>query len=101
MYAFTQDMPGISVDEQQALAAMIDLAQVDGCLAHVVGPIEGGCRMVDVWESEDAYRRFQREHLWPALRQLTEEQPLTDTRGTGPFTLLEVTGQGFAAAARA
>ena len=102
MYAFCQDMPGISVEDQAKINPLLAPEALDGCIAHVVGPIEGGSRMIDVWESEGAYREFQQRHLYPALAQLQQDQPLQDTRGLPPFSVLEVTGRGphrrFAAA---
>ena len=48
---------------------------VDGLLVHVAGPAESGFRVVDVWESDDAFRRFG-ETLIPILRDLgIEEMP--------------------------
>jgi hypothetical protein len=29
-----------------------------GCLMHMAGPMPGGWRVVDVWESEEAFHRF-------------------------------------------
>jgi hypothetical protein len=95
MYAFCQDMPGISVEEQAEFSQLIDPTALRECIAHVVGPIDGGCRMIDVWESEDSYRRFQKQHLYPALQRWAEQQPLQDTRGTPSFTVLEVAGAGY------
>ena len=42
---------------------------VEGLLSHVAGEAEGGFRVVDVWESEDAVRRFA-ETLGPILQEL-------------------------------
>lgn len=42
---------------------------VPGLLAHVAGEGESGFRVVDVWESEDAFRSFG-ETLIPVLRNL-------------------------------
>lgn len=48
---------------------------VPGLLAHVAGEGESGFRVVDVWESEDAFRSFG-ETLIPVLRNLgVEGQP--------------------------
>jgi len=35
----------------------------EGCLVHVAGPTEGGWRVIEVWESEEAQRRFQEDVL--------------------------------------
>ena len=45
---------------------------VEGLLVHVAGEAEGGFRVVDVWESEEALRRFA-ETLGPVLQELDVE----------------------------
>ena len=48
---------------------------VEGLLVHAAGEAEGGFRVVDVWESEEAVRRFG-ETLVPILQELgVEAQP--------------------------
>jgi hypothetical protein len=48
---------------------------VEGLLAHVAGEGEGGFRVVDVWESEEAFGRFG-QVLIPILQELgVEGQP--------------------------
>jgi hypothetical protein len=32
---------------------------------HVAGEVEGGFRVVDVWESEEAFQRFAQEQIGP------------------------------------
>ena len=50
---------------------------VEGLLAHIAGQGESGFRVVDVWESEAALRRFG-EKLTPILQEAgVEEQPET------------------------
>lgn len=44
----------------------------EGLLAHVAGQGESGFRVVDVWESEDALRRFG-ERLMPILQEIGVE----------------------------
>jgi quinol monooxygenase YgiN len=41
-----------------------------GLLYHVAGPIEGGWRVVEVWESQEAFERFFNEKLGQALQQV-------------------------------
>lgn len=41
---------------------------VDGLLAHIAGEGPSGFRVVDVWESEEAFQRFG-EQLLPVLAQ--------------------------------
>lgn len=48
---------------------------VEGLLAHISGQGASGFRVVDVWESEDAFRRFG-ETLMPILQEIgVEGQP--------------------------
>jgi hypothetical protein len=48
---------------------------VEGLLAHVAGQGSSGFRVVDVWESEDSFRRFG-ETLIPILGEIgVEGQP--------------------------
>jgi len=42
---------------------------VEGLLVHVAGQGPNGFRVVDVWASEDAFRRFG-EKLLPVLREI-------------------------------
>ena len=45
---------------------------VEGLLVHSAGEAEGGFRVVDVWESEEAVRRFG-ETLVPILQEVGVE----------------------------
>lgn len=48
---------------------------VKGLLVHVAGETESGFRVVDVWESEEAFQRFG-ETLGPIMAKLgLEERP--------------------------
>jgi len=48
---------------------------VEGLLLHVAGETPGGFRVIDVWQSEEACRRFG-EALAPIMAKLgLEEQP--------------------------
>jgi hypothetical protein len=91
-------MPGISLEQQAKIDPMLAPNALDGCIAHVVGEIDGGSRIIDVWETEEQYRTFQQQHLYPVLAELQKDMPLRDTRGIAPFSILEVTGSGHAAA---
>lgn len=52
----------------------------DGGILHVAGPgPNGGWRVVEVWESEDAARKFDEERVEPVLRQLGVERPAPQT----------------------
>ena len=42
---------------------------VEGLLVHVAGQTDKGFRVVDVWESESAFRRFG-EKLMPIMKEI-------------------------------
>jgi hypothetical protein len=40
----------------------------DGCRDHIAGPIDGGWRVITVWDSDEQFQRFRNEKLLPALQ---------------------------------
>lgn len=46
-----------------------------GCLFHWVTKTDDGTRVVDVWESTDAFQRFLEEKLGPAMQEAGVAQP--------------------------
>ena len=48
----------------------------EGLILHTAGPRdEGGWRVIDVWESEDAFWRFFDAQLLPAAQELGQAPP--------------------------
>jgi hypothetical protein len=41
----------------------------EGAQVHISGPIEGGWRVITVWDSEEQFERFRDEKLTPILRE--------------------------------
>jgi heme-degrading monooxygenase HmoA len=89
MYAWCQDMPGVTADDYAKVLAELGGAEnsAPGLVAHVAGPVEGGFRIVDVWESEQAAQHFAREQLEPAVQRAHSPEMLTLRDG---FQTLEV-----------
>jgi len=50
----------------------------EGILVHVAGPYDGGWRVVDVWESEEALQAFG-EKLGPAIERAGVDVPQPTT----------------------
>src|SRR3954452_11841154 len=88
MYAYCQDMPGVTEETSARVDAEVGDAPVPGLIAHVAGPMRGGWRIVDIWESEEAAQRFQVERLGPAVQRATAGAPTPSL----PFDLYEVRG---------
>jgi hypothetical protein len=72
MYAWCQDMPGVSAEDYAELIADLRGAEkhASGLVAHVAGPVTGGFRIVNVWESKDAAERFHRDVIRPAVARV-------------------------------
>jgi len=51
------------------------LAPPEGILYHACGPIAGGWRIADVWESPDAWARFLDARYLPAMRASGGPEP--------------------------
>ena len=45
-------------------------APAPGAIARFAGPTDNGYRVITVWESEEAFRTFQRDRLLPTLERL-------------------------------
>ena len=55
-----------------------------GLILQVAGPTDEGFRMIDIWESEQAWDRFQAERLAPAIAALCRPRPEPTLRGLHP-----------------
>ena len=69
VYAFVQDVASSWEQYERITAAMVEPAP-SGLILHVAGPTDEGFRIIDVWESEEAWQRFQAERLAPAIAAL-------------------------------
>lgn len=76
-YAFVQDLPADWATYEKIVAELdLDGERPAGLVAHAAGPTADGVRVIDVWESEDAHRRFAADRLGPArLKVLGDDQP--------------------------
>lgn len=86
-----QDMPGVSADDYAKVIAELDGAEEHptGLVAHVAGPVAGGFRIVDVWESKEAAERFHRDLLRPAVARAHGARGSDVPEG---FQVFDVTG---------
>ena len=56
----------------------------DGCQFHVAGPVEGGWRVISVWESDEQFQRFRDETLLPAMREAGDDDRIAPSISTSP-----------------
>lgn len=68
--AMLLDFPGVTQAQYDAVLDELDLGgkTYQGGIFHVAGPVDGGWRVVDVWESQDAFDRFFQAKLGQALQ---------------------------------
>jgi hypothetical protein len=61
------EMPGAGAPEYEQAFALIHPggAWPEGQLSHIAGPTPDGFRVIDVWETREAFERFEREVLGP------------------------------------
>lgn len=67
-YVETVSEGGRWEDYQRVVKELGDGAP-DGLIVHVAGPYGEGFRIIDVWESEEAYNQFRDERLMPAFER--------------------------------
>lgn len=68
-YAYVQDVASSWEQYKQVAAALVEPRPL-GLLVHVAGPTDEGVRIIDVWESEEAWEQFRAERLAPAIAAL-------------------------------
>ena len=91
MYGVMQDMSGVSEAEYRLVERNLGPDRPPGLLAHVSGPVEDGWRIVNVWESEDAYRRFVSERLMRAAGIAAQSDGFDPAKAAG-FRIVAVSG---------
>ncbi|MBA3475469.1 MAG: hypothetical protein H0T10_01790 [Actinobacteria bacterium] len=62
MYAIVQDVPATWEHYERSLRPLIEPAP-EGLILHAAGKTDEGYRTIEVWEGEDAWKRFRRERL--------------------------------------
>ncbi|MBA2331274.1 MAG: hypothetical protein H0V94_00590 [Actinobacteria bacterium] len=94
-YALVQDVASSWESYERVAAGLVEPAP-DGLILHLAGPTDDGVRVIDVWETEEAWERFRTERLAPALAALggpsrpeptvRELRPAQLVRGAAPLT---------------
>src|SRR5271154_3700270 len=61
-------LPGVKVEEFERVDAAIDVRgnHPEGLIFSASGPVEGGWRVIDVWESRAHFDAFAAERIGPA-----------------------------------
>jgi hypothetical protein len=89
-WGFISKLP-ISAEQYDQLNVEIG-ADPEGLILHTASATDGGkIRIIDIWESEDAYRRFESGQLMPAMERLGWPAP-TDPPTPTEFTVHNMRG---------
>ena len=91
-WGFISELP-VGRDEYDRINAAIT-EDPEGLILHTSSEKGGQMRIVDVWESKDAYERFERDVLMPAMERIgaappeggpppSEEYEIHNMRGPG------------------
>ena len=73
-----QDVPGMSADQFATSfgPVMESIKAFPGFVANATGPVAGGYRVTEVWESQEAHERWVREVIAPIMQQANWDKPL-------------------------
>ena len=68
--------PGLTAEMYEALTLRVMPGDQlpGGCQLHIGGPVEGGWRVITVWESREDFDRFREQTLLPTIRELAGDQ---------------------------
>ena len=72
------EIPGGNAQMDQGLMQAVGISPGNppaGALMRMSGPMDGGYRIISVWELEDAWQIFRRDKLEPAFKQMGRELP--------------------------
>jgi hypothetical protein len=81
----TTDFPeGPRTDMYDQVSAELDVENnpPEGLIFHWAGEVDGKWTISDVWESREAYDRFQDERLMPAVQKVSGMDPTSGPRPT-------------------
>lgn len=75
--AVVMDFTGITQAQYDAVIADMDLGggPAPHGIFHVAGPTDGGWRVVDVWESQEAFETFAQQQIVPLAQKHGLQQP--------------------------
>jgi hypothetical protein len=87
-WSYVQDNSGMTPEMYDQVAAELAGDPPAGLIVHVAGTHGDGMRIVDVWESEDAYMKFRDSRLRSAVEKVIGADGMA--QGPPPIDALEV-----------
>ena len=77
-YALVEDVAA-SWEQYEPIATALAQYAPPGLIVHAAGPTDEGFRIIEVWESEEAWRRFAAERLIAESRDAGGVRPIVRT----------------------
>ncbi len=74
MFAFVEDIAA-SWEHYGRYAAAFEGPLPDGLVIHAAGPTDEGFRIIEVWESDEAWQRFRTDRLDPGAEGVAQVPP--------------------------
>ena len=68
-YACVQDIASSWDSYERAAATLVDPVPA-GLIVHVAGPTDDGVRIIEIWDTEEAWEQFREARLAPAIAAL-------------------------------
>lgn len=68
-YACIQDIASSWSTYERVACALLE-PPPPGLIAHVAGPTDEGVRIIQIWDTEEAWERFRTESLVPTIAML-------------------------------
>ncbi len=87
-WAYVQDNSQLTLEQYDRVAAEIGDDPPEGLISHVAGAHGGGLRIIDVWESEEAFTRFRDSRLRSAVEKVIGSEGMAE--GPPPIDPLPV-----------
>lgn len=87
-WAYVQDNPNVTLDQYDQVSAELAGDPPEGMILHVAGAKGGGFRVIDVWESEEAYMKFRDGRLRAAVEKVMGQEGMA--QGPPPIDAMPV-----------
>lgn len=73
----TAEVPGMTQEQGRGMLDQMgqQLRQAKGFVAHASGPIQGGYRIVEVWQSREDWQRWFDADIQPQLKSASLAEP--------------------------
>jgi hypothetical protein len=74
-------LPGANAQTDDAMRQQLGVTPETppkGVMARMAGPVEGGWRIITVWDSQGSWEDFRRDRLEPMFRQMGQTMPTVE-----------------------